>query len=65
MERKEPLSSTQKSKDGLTSSWIEVLASDASLDVKLLPPLREKRSGISTSIEEVETPEPVPMAVSI
>jgi hypothetical protein len=52
-------------KDALTtSSWVEVLASDASLDVKKLPPLpEEKRLAIMVDLEEVVDLEATPVLV--
>lgn len=41
-------------KDAFTSSWVEVLASDASLDVKKLPPLPEEtKAAVMIDLEEV------------
>ncbi|KAK5462433.1 hypothetical protein LTS15_002145 [Exophiala xenobiotica] len=54
---------TQK-KDALTSSWVEVLASDGSLDVKKLPPLpEEKKLAIMVDLEEVVDLEATPVLV--
>jgi hypothetical protein len=51
-------------KDALTSSWIEVLASDASLDVKKLPPLpEEKKLTVMVDLEEVVDLEATPVLV--
>ncbi|KAK5207297.1 hypothetical protein LTR41_006866 [Exophiala xenobiotica] len=51
-------------KDVLTSSWIEVLASDASLNVKKLPPLpEEKKLAVMVDLEGVVDLEVMPVLV--
>lgn len=66
---------SKSSADGLTSSWIEVLSNDKSLDVKSLPPPmphmedNKTRPAVTIGVEEVPaspgSEEPAPLMVAI